>query len=131
MVFCWWRAGCVAYSAGRFPRAAIGGSALAAVLVAAGFGILPTLVAAGYVGLSAVSYLMYRADKLAAQSGRRRTPEASLHLVDLLGGWPGALVAQHQLRHKTVKQPFQTIFWVTAILNLVAAGWATNLVVPG
>lgn len=113
----------MAYSAWRFPRAAIGGSALAAVLVAAGFGIFPILVAAGYFGLSAVSYLMYRADKSAAQASRRRTPETSLHLADLLGGWPGALVAQQQLRHKTVKQPFQTLFWGTVILNLIAAGW--------
>ena len=101
----------------------MGGSALAAVLVGTGFGVLPILVAAGYFGLSAVSYLMYRADKSAAQAGRRRTPETSLHLVGLLGGWPGALVAQQQFRHKTAKQPFQTIFWLTVTLNLVAAGW--------
>lgn len=113
----------MAYSTGRFPRAAIGGSALAAVLVGAGFGVLPILLAAGYFGLSAVSYLMYRADKSAAQSSRRRTPETSLHLLDLLGGWPGALIAQQRFRHKTVKQPFQTLFWLTVTLNLVAAAW--------
>ncbi|GAB2668699.1 DUF1294 domain-containing protein [Arenimonas aestuarii] len=113
----------MAYSAARFPRAAFGGGALAGVVAAAGFGSLPILLAAGYLGLSAVSYLMYRADKAAARASRRRTPETSLHLVDMLGGWPGALVAQQQFRHKTAKQPFQTLFWLTVILNLAAAGW--------
>jgi len=52
----------VAYSTGRFPRAAIGGSALAAVLVGAGFGVLPILLAAGYFGLSAVSTTTFAYD---------------------------------------------------------------------
>ncbi|WP_157598879.1 DUF1294 domain-containing protein [Rhodanobacter sp. Root561] len=53
--------------------------------------------------MSLLSCLMYRADKSAAQEGRRRsrTPESHLHLVDLIGGWPGALIAQQQFRHKT------------------------------
>lgn len=118
----------MAYSAPRLPRAAVGSGALGVVLVGAGLGFLPVLLAAGYIGLSAVSYLLYWADKSAAQASRRRTPEASLHLVDLLGGWPGALIAQQQFRHKTVKQPFQTLFWVTVVLNLAAAGWAASRV---
>jgi len=54
------------------------------------------VVAIACVGLSLLSYLMYWLDKEAAQSGAQRTPESTLHLVDLLGGWPGALVAQQQ-----------------------------------
>ena len=66
---------------------------------------------------------MYRSDKVAARSEAQRTPEASLHLMDLLGGWPGALIAQQQFRHKTVKRSFQLVFWITVVLNLAAAAW--------
>ncbi|AQX16957.1 hypothetical protein BKM78_14310 [Tessaracoccus sp. T2.5-30] len=52
---------------------------------------------------------MYRADKVAAVQGAWRVPESSLHLVSLLGGWPGALVARHAFWHKTRKQPFRTV----------------------
>ena len=65
-------------------------------MVATAIGILPIVVAIACVGLSLLSYLMYWLDKEAAQSGAQRTPESTLHLVDLLGGWPGALVAQQQ-----------------------------------
>ena len=41
----------------------------------------------------------------------------------LVGGWPGALVARRVFRHKTTKQPFRTIFWVTVIANCVALAW--------
>lgn len=73
--------------------------------------------------LSGVAYLMYWRDKSSAQSGTSRTPETTLHLFGLLGGWPGALVAQQQFRHKTIKQPFQAVFWVTVFINLLATGW--------
>jgi uncharacterized membrane protein YsdA (DUF1294 family) len=63
---------------------------------------------------------------MAARRDARRTPENSLHLVALCGGWPGALIAQQQFRHKTVKQPFQTVFWITVILNLAAAWWLVS-----
>lgn len=86
-------------------------------------GVIPTLLAAALGGLSALAYLMYWFDKSAAQSGGQRTSEKSLHLIGLAGGWPGALIAQHRFRHKTVKQPFQTIFWVTVVLNVGAVAW--------
>ena len=69
---------------------------------------------------------MYSYDKSAARSSGQRTPENTLHLVDLLGGWPGALIAQQRLRHKTVKQPFQAIFWATVVLNVAAMGWLVS-----
>jgi uncharacterized membrane protein YsdA (DUF1294 family) len=86
-------------------------------------GLLPLVLLDVYIGVSALSYLMYWRDKSAAQNGRRCTPESNLHLADLLGGWPGALVAQHQFHHKTVKQSFQLAFWLTVVLNLVACVW--------
>ena len=107
----------------RAPRAALGGVALALVVMAAALGKVPVAMAGAYVILSSLSYLMYGLDKAAAGKDRRRTPESSLHLVDLLGGWPGALVAQQQFRHKTVKSSFQRVFWATVVVNLAAAAW--------
>lgn len=51
-------------------------------------------VAALYIGLSTLTFHLYAVDKLAAKQGRRRTPEKTLHLLSLAGGWPGALLAQ-------------------------------------
>lgn len=110
----------------RLPRATIGTAALTAVAVAALVGWIPALLAGAYVALSGVSYLMYWLDKSAAGRGARRTPESNLHLADLLGGWPGALIAQQQFRHKTIKQSFQSVFWVTVVANLVAVGWLVS-----
>lgn len=39
-----------------------------------------------------------------------------------MGGWPGALVARRVFRHKTIKQPFRAIFWLTVVVNCVAVG---------
>jgi uncharacterized membrane protein YsdA (DUF1294 family) len=72
---------------------------------------------AAYVLMSVVLFVVYGLDKSAARRGGSRTPEWVLHLLALLGGWPGALVAQRVFRHKTVKQPFRTIFWGTVVAN--------------
>lgn len=107
----------------RVPRAAFGIVVLAADAGLASVGLIPTLLLAAIVALSAVAYFMYWLDKWAAQQGRQRTAESSLHLVSIAGGWPGALIAQQQFRHKTIKQPFQSVFWATVVLNLIALFW--------
>jgi uncharacterized membrane protein YsdA (DUF1294 family) len=71
-----------------------------------------------YLLMSVLCFAAYAADKSAARRGQRRTPESRLLLLGLLGGWPGALLAQQFLRHKTRKQPFRTLFWCTVALNL-------------
>lgn len=107
----------------RVPRVALGCGALLAAAVAGAMGWLPLAVVGWYAAASLVTLVMYRIDKSAAQGGGRRTPEATLHMAGLVGGWPGALLAQQLFRHKTVKQPFQAVFWMTVALNLVALGW--------
>ena len=67
--------------------------------------------------VSLVTLLLYGWDKRAAMHQRQRTPENTLHLFSLLGGWPGALIARPLFRHKTRKQPFTTIFWLTAVIS--------------
>ncbi|MEC5385422.1 DUF1294 domain-containing protein [Uliginosibacterium sp. H3] len=86
-------------------------------------GHLPVMVLAIYLFESVLSFATYAFDKHAARTGKRRTPEMTLHFFDLLGGWPGGLLAQKWLRHKTSKQSFQTAFWVTVVLNCIVLGW--------
>ncbi|ELA3116720.1 DUF1294 domain-containing protein [Vibrio vulnificus] len=76
-----------------------------------------------YVVLSMFTYLMFAKDKQAAQENSWRTPENTLHLLSLLGGWPGALLAQFSLRHKSKKQPFKLILWLTITLNIAGFLW--------
>ena len=72
---------------------------------------------------SLIAFITYALDKAAARAGRWRTQESTLHLLALIGGWPGALLAQRQFRHKTAKTSFLVIFWATVLLNCGALGW--------
>jgi uncharacterized membrane protein YsdA (DUF1294 family) len=83
-----------------------------------------------YLAASVVAFAVYAADKSAARAGRRRTPENTLILLGLVGGWPGALVAQQTLRHKTRKTSFLAAFWLSVVLNvavLAALLWAGSV----
>ena len=71
-----------------------------------------------YPLLSLLTFFVYVADKSAAQADERRTPESTLHLLALLGGWPGALLAQQFCRHKSVKREFRAVFWTTVAANV-------------
>lgn len=73
-----------------------------------------------YALASAAAFVAYGLDKKAAQQGRRRTPERTLHLLALLGGWPGAFAAQKFFHHKTKQQKFQTAYWLSVIANSLA-----------
>jgi len=86
-------------------------------------GILHPYLLYWYLGASLVAYAAYANDKSAAQSGRWRTKEATLQLIGLVGGWPGALIAQESLRHKSRKMSFQVVFAISVVLNGVALVW--------
>lgn len=76
-----------------------------------------------YVVASVITFLAYAQDKSAAQHNRWRTKENTLHSLALVGGWPGALLAQKLLRHKSSKASFQRVFWVTVLVNVLAVSW--------
>lgn len=80
---------------------------------------LPVWVAALYLAASVVCFVAYAVDKSAAVAGRRRVPERTLILLGFVGGWPGAMVAQQMLRHKTKKATFRAAFWTSTVLNVV------------
>jgi uncharacterized membrane protein YsdA (DUF1294 family)/cold shock CspA family protein len=71
-----------------------------------------------YGGSSFACCVAYALDKSAAQAGRWRISENTLLMLGLIGGWPGAIVAQQLLRHKTSKRSFRIAFWVTVVLNI-------------
>ena len=98
---------------------------VAAVCGVAATGDLPAAVPALYAVASVLGFVLYRLDKAAAIRGGRRTPEDTLLVVGLIGGWPGALVAQSLFRHKSDKASFQALFWVSVALNsaVLASFW--------
>eukprot|EP00831_Metopus_contortus_P039760 TRINITY_DN31142_c0_g1_i2.p2 TRINITY_DN31142_c0_g1~~TRINITY_DN31142_c0_g1_i2.p2 ORF type:complete len:189 (+),score=35.70 TRINITY_DN31142_c0_g1_i2:21-587(+) len=79
---------------------------------------------AAYLGLSVFTFIIYAWDKRAAQKGEWRISENTLHILSLAGGWPGALFAQKQLRHKSQKQPFKALLWITIVINSGAFAWS-------
>ena len=69
---------------------------------------------------SALSMLLYGLDKLFAKYGtRNRIPESTLHLVSLVGGWPGAALSQQWFRHKCRKETFLRVFVATVVINCI------------
>ncbi|MEZ8800901.1 DUF1294 domain-containing protein [Vibrio splendidus] len=76
-----------------------------------------------YLAIGVVTFFVYSKDKRAAINGNWRVPEKTLHIFSVAGGWLGALIAQEKLRHKTQKQPFRSIYWLTVVINVAAFAW--------
>jgi uncharacterized membrane protein YsdA (DUF1294 family) len=70
-----------------------------------------------YLVMSVVAFALYGHDKKQARTQGQRTPEKLLHAAELLGGWPGALVAQQVFRHKTRKVSYQSVFWLVVVVH--------------
>ncbi|GCA63711.1 protein of unknown function DUF1294, partial [Kipferlia bialata] len=87
--------------------------------------MLPTVYIQGLVllVLSIATFVVYGVDKHRAKAGKWRVKEATLHILSVCGGWPGALCGMGVFRHKTQKQPFRTIFWVTVVVNVLENAW--------
>ena len=78
-------------------------------------------VASVYAGMSLVTFVAFAWDKRCAVRAKRRVPERTLHTLELLGGWPGALAGQRWLRHKSEKLSYRIVLWAIVALHL--AGW--------
>ena len=102
----------------------------AVFLVIVGIAVLasriPSVVFGIYMVVSLMTFIAYAVDKSAAMKGAWRAPEKMLHLLSLAGGWPGALVAQNKLRHKSRKESFRSIFWMTVSVNCGVFVWLTT-----
>lgn len=79
------------------------------------------------LAVNLLSFWAYAADKNAARHGRWRIPENNLHLLGLLGGWPGAWLAQQAMRHKSSKREFRAVYWLTVAAHCAGlAAWVTG-----
>jgi len=84
-----------------------------------------TLGAALAVNL--ITFWVYAIDKNAAKYQRWRVSEKNLHLLSLLGGWPGAWLAQQSMRHKSSKREFRAVYWLTVAAHCAGlAAWVTG-----
>jgi uncharacterized membrane protein YsdA (DUF1294 family) len=88
-------------------------------------GLVPAAVPVFYAAASVAAAIVYRLDKSAAERNAWRISERMLHFIALMGGWPGALVAQELFRHKSRKLSFRFVFWTTVALNCGALTWLT------
>jgi len=86
----------------------------------------PAALWAAYGVISVVCFVLYAVDKHAARRGLPRTRERTLLLAGFAGGWPGALLAQRWLRHKSAKAEFLAKFWGTVGANLACFCWALS-----
>ncbi|WP_342245482.1 DUF1294 domain-containing protein [Pseudomonas sp. OTU5201] len=84
---------------------------------------LGQLVLLTYAFMSLVCFVAYWRDKRFAVAGAQRTPESRLHLYELLGGWPGGLMAQRLIRHKSRKVAYQVKFWLIVAVHLGLLGF--------
>jgi uncharacterized membrane protein YsdA (DUF1294 family) len=86
------------------------------------------LLVAAPLAVSVFTFFMYRSDKQSAVDGEWRIPEVMLHFVELIGGWPGAFLAQRIVRHKISKFSYQVVFWAIVLIHQFVAldsviGW--------
>jgi len=93
------------------------------VAVSVFVGKLPFAVLGLYLIASLVTFLVYAGDKSAAELEQWRSNESTLHVLALIGGWPGAFVAQELLRHKSKKLSFRIVFWAIVVLNCIGLLW--------
>lgn len=79
------------------------------------------VIAAIYTIMSLICFILFYIDKKRSETNGWRIAEYYLHLVELLGGWPGALLGQKYIRHKTQKWKYKLVLW--AIILVHAAFW--------
>lgn len=91
------------------------------------------LILATYLITSIITFLLYGYDKRAAKEAKdSRIPERTLHVLELMGGWPGAFLGVRYHRNKTDwkdKRYFKLTTWAIAIGHLLFWSlWATGVI---
>jgi uncharacterized membrane protein YsdA (DUF1294 family) len=78
----------------------------------------------GLLALNLTAFVAFWWDKRLAEAGAWRISERTLLGLALLGGSVGAVSAQQIFRHKTRKEPFRTLLYLIALLQIIAgASW--------
>jgi len=73
--------------------------------------------------INVFSGLIFSIDKQAAIKGRRRIPERTLHLLEVLGGAFANLLLMYTLRHKNRKFSYWFWTWLVMIRWVVVIGF--------
>ncbi len=74
-----------------------------------------------WAGINVIAFLAFGWDKRQSIRDGSRIAERTLLALALFGGALGALIGQQLFRHKTQKQPFRTLLWLAAVVNMLAA----------
>lgn len=85
------------------------------VLAAMALPIAPQWIAGYALLVSVATFVAYAEDKTRARIKRWRFRESTLHFLEILGGWPGAFLAQRHFRHKCAKRSYQLGFWLIVL----------------
>ncbi len=89
------------------------------------------IIAMVYLGyavlINVVTLVAYATDKAAAKAKARRTPEKTLLLLTIAGGWLGAMVGIYVLRHKSRHIRFIITAWVATVLHAILLGYLLSL----
>ena len=72
-----------------------------------------------YLATSLSTFILYAIDKYQSSTNGQRISENTLNLIALFGGWPGGIVAQEFLRHKSKKKSFRSTFFIMVFLNII------------
>jgi len=75
---------------------------------------------AAYLMMSIVTFGFYYVDKKRAEAKRWRIHSTTLHVLEAIGGWPGALLAMAMLRHLTRKRDHIVMLLAIIAIHLVA-----------
>ena len=81
------------------------------------------LIGGVYGVASLTSFAVMGWDKRAAEKERRRVPENVLHTIELVGGWPGALVGMAIWKHKRRKVSFVVVTALIVVLHALVWLW--------
>ena len=81
--------------------------------------LIPIVLYIVYINIA--TYRAFAADKRFAINKEQRTPEDELLRYARRGGWVGAKLAQHKLRHKSYKQPFGSQLNIIGMVQATSA----------
>lgn len=73
-----------------------------------------------YLVMSVITFGFYYVDKKRAEAKRWRIHSTTLHVLEAIGGWPGALLAMSMLRHLTRKRDHLVMLSAIIAIHLVA-----------
>jgi uncharacterized membrane protein YsdA (DUF1294 family) len=82
-----------------------------------------SIIAILYAVMSLITLAVLWRDKRAARRGNWRTRESTLHLLELLGGWPGTILGQQWLRHKSHKRTYRLVLVMIITMHLSIWAW--------